>query len=144
MSTNEIAPGSTIPSFVVDPVDGEHIRQIALILDDPNPIHFDLDAVVAAGMGDREINQGGSTMAYIIDMITAWTGTRSALQHIKCRFRDNVRAGDTVTASGTVVEVVGGGAARRARCEVWVDRHDGKRVIDGTVVVAVPEGRVAG
>ncbi|BAH52912.1 MaoC family dehydratase [Rhodococcus opacus] len=139
MSTSEITPGYTIPSFVVDPVDGEHIRQIALILDDPNPIHFDLHAVAAAGMGDREINQGGSTMAYIIDMITSWAGTRSALQRIKCRFRDNVRAGDVVTAGGTVLEVTGGGDNRRALCEVWVDRGDGTRVIDGTVVVAIPE-----
>lgn len=139
MSTNEIQPGYPIPSFVVDPVNREHIRQVALILDDPNPIHFDLDAVAAAGMGDREINQGGSTMAYIIDMITAWTGTRSALQRIKCRFRDNVRAGDTVTAGGTVLEVMGGGATRQALCDVWVDRQDGTRVIDGTVIVAIPE-----
>ena len=139
MSTSEITPGYTIPPFVVDPVDGERIRQIALILDDPNPIHFDLDAVAAAGMGDREINQGGSTMAYIIDMITSWAGTRSALRRIKCRFRDNVRAGDAVTAGGTVLEVTGGGDNRRALCEVWVDRGDGTRVIDGTVVVAIPE-----
>lgn len=139
MATNEIAPGHTIPSFVIDPVDREHILQVALILDDPNPIHFDLGAVAAAGMGDREINQGGSTMAYIIDMITAWTGTRSALQRIKCRFRDNVRAGDTVTAGGTVLEVMGGGSTRQALCDVWVDRQDGTRVIDGTVIVALPE-----
>jgi acyl dehydratase len=139
MSTNEITPGYVIPPFVVDSVDREHIRQIALVLDDPNPIHFDLDAVATAGMGDREINQGGSTMAYIIDMITAWACTRSALQRIKCRFRDNVRAGDTVTAGGTVLEVTGGGATRQALCDVWVDRHDGARVIDGTVVVALPE-----
>lgn len=139
MSTNEIAPGYTIPSFIVDPVDREHIRQVALILDDPNPIHFDLDAVASAGMGDREINQGGSTMAYIIDMITSWAGTRSALERIKCRFRDNVRAGDAVIAGGTVLEVMGSGDSRRVLCDVWVDRGDGTRVIDGTAIVAVPE-----
>ena len=139
MSPNGIAPGGSLPPFVVDPVSGERIRQMALILDDPNPIHFDLAAVRAAGMGDREINQGGSTMAYIIDMITQWTGSRSALHRIKCRFRDNVRAGDTVTAGGTIIEVMGAGATRRALCDVWVDRSDGRRVIDGTGVVAVPE-----
>ncbi|WP_342661776.1 hypothetical protein Rruber_05616 (plasmid) [Rhodococcus ruber] len=140
MTLTTIGPGFTLPPFVVDPVSGEHIRQIALILDDPNPIHFDLAAVAAAGMGDREINQGGSTMAYIIDMITAWTGSRSSLQRIKCRFRDNVRAGDTVTAGGVIREVLGTGATRRALCDVWVDRSDGRRVIDGTVIVAIPEG----
>ncbi|WP_342661546.1 hypothetical protein Rruber_05344 (plasmid) [Rhodococcus ruber] len=134
-----IGPGYDLPTFVVDEVSGEHIRQVALILDDPNPIHFDLAAVAAAGMGTREINQGGSTMAYIVNMLTAWTGSRSALKRIKCRFRDNVRAGDTVTAGGVILEVTGRGATRRALCEVWADRGDGRRVIDGTAIVMIPE-----
>jgi len=139
MVSNEIGVGYQLPELTIEQVDPEHIRQIALVLNDPNPIHFDLEAVAAAGLGDSEINQGGSTMAYIIGMIAAWTGTRSDLRRIECRFRDNVRAGDSVTASGVIVEIVGGGAARQAVCEVWVNRQDGRRVIDGTAVVAIPD-----
>lgn len=139
MSSNDIGVGYHLPELPIEQVNPEHIRQIALVLNDPNPIHFDLEAVAAAGLGDREINQGGSTMAYIIGMITAWTGTRSCLRRIQCRFRDNVRAGDSVTAGGIVVEIIGVGPARQAVCEVWVNRQDGRRVIDGTAVVAIPD-----
>ncbi len=133
MTTDTISVGTQIPPFAVPAVSGEHIRQMALILRDPNPIHFDLDAVAAAGLGDREINQGGVTMAYIIDMLTSWRGSGAALSRVKCRFRGNVRAGDAVTAGGIVTEVSDGVAA----CDVWVDLADGTRVLDGTAAVSL-------
>ncbi|PYE12446.1 acyl dehydratase [Williamsia limnetica] len=129
-----IAIGTEIPRFQVKAVSGEHIRQMALILRDPNPIHFDLDAVAAAGLGDREINQGGVTMAYIVDMLTAWVGSGAALSGIKCRFRGNVRAGDEVIAGGVVTDISGGAAV----CDVWADLADGTRVLDGAATVALP------
>lgn len=131
MSASDAVVGSTIPPFRVQDVSGEHIRQVALILRDPNPIHYDLDAVAGAGMGDREINQGGTTMAYIIDMLAAWSGSAANVTKIKCRFRGNVRAGDTVLASGRITAVDG----NLADCEVWADLADGTRVIDGTATV---------
>lgn len=131
MTVSEVSVGSSIPEFRVSGVSGEHIRQIALILRDPNPIHFDLAAVERAGMGDREINQGGTTMAYIIDMLAAWTGSSDDVTRIKCRFRGNVRAGDTVVAGGQITSLVDG----LAECAVWADLEDGTRVIDGTATV---------
>lgn len=133
MTHDTITVGTQIPPFEVASVNGEHIRQMALILRDPNPIHFDLDAVAAAGLGDREINQGGVTMAYIIDMLTAWRGSGAALSRIKCRFRGNVCAGDAVTAKGMVTEVSDGTAV----CDVWVELPDGTRVLDGTAAVSL-------
>jgi acyl dehydratase len=133
MTTDTVSVGTQIPPFGVTAVSGEHIRQMALILRDPNPIHFDLDAVAAAGLGDREINQGGVTMAYIINMLTAWRGSGAAMSRIKCRFRGNVRAGDSVTAGGLVTEISDGTAV----CDVWVDLPDGTRVLDGTAVVSL-------
>lgn len=133
MSIIDVAVGSVIPQFRVDEVSGEHIRQIALILRDPNPIHFDLDAVARAGMGDREINQGGTTMAYVVDMLAAWTGSATNVTRIKCRFRGNVRAGDTVLAGGEITALNGD----LAECSVWADLADGTRVIDGTATVRI-------
>ncbi|WP_035720261.1 MaoC family dehydratase [Gordonia shandongensis] len=141
--TEDLRVGTVLPEFVVDAVDAERIRQFALILDDPNPIHFDLEAVARAGLGDRAVNQGGATMAYIVDMIARWRGTRRALLGIDCRFRDNVRAGDTVTAGGVITEVLGestGGL--RVRCDVWADRGDGRRVVDGTALVSVDPAQI--
>lgn len=133
MTVTDVSVGSLIPEFRVEAVDGEHIRQLALILRDPNPIHFDLDAVARAGMGDREINQGGATMAYIIDMLASWTGSSDNMTRIQCRFRGNVRAGDTVIAGGKVTHLADG----LAECTVWADLDDGTRVIDGTAAVRI-------
>jgi acyl dehydratase len=133
MTTGTIAIGTEIPAFRVSAVSGEHIRQMALILRDPNPIHFDLDAVADAGLGDREINQGGVTMAYIQNMLTAWVGSGAQLSRIKCRFRGNVRAGDEVVTGGVVTDIQGGTAV----CDVWADLADGTRVLDGTATVAL-------
>ena len=125
--------GTEIPCFRVGVVNGEHIRQMALILRDPNPIHFDLDAVAAAGLGDREVNQGGVTMAYVVDMLTAWVGAGSRLVRIKCRFRGSVCAGDEVVTGGVVTEIIDGAAV----CDVWADLADGTRVLDGTATVTI-------
>jgi acyl dehydratase len=128
--------GDSLPVHVVRDVKDAHIQQIALILRDPNPIHFDLEAVQAAGLGDRAVNQGGSTMAYVMTMLTGWAGGRGALRSISTRFRGTVVAGDDVICSGTVTSVrqLDGGAAEVA-CDVWADVDGGRRAIEGTALV---------
>ena len=41
----------------------------AVILDDPNPIHLDANAVKQVGLGNKTINQGPANIAYILNMI---------------------------------------------------------------------------
>ena len=50
-----------------------HVRQEDLnswskILNDPNPIHFDVNAVKKIGQGDKCINQGPANIAYLINL----------------------------------------------------------------------------
>jgi acyl dehydratase len=132
------AVGDAVPPFRVDAVEADKIRIMALVLRDSNPIHFDLDAVRAAGLGDREVNQGGVTMAYVIDMLAAWTGSRAAVRSIGCRFAANVFAGDTVDVGGTVTAVREGTGEHLVDCEVWAQTGDGTRAIAGTATVAFP------
>jgi acyl dehydratase len=129
------AVGEALPGLRVDSVDADHIKIMALILRDPNPIHFDLDAVAAAGLGDREVNQGGATMAYVINMLAGWAGSRDAVRSISCRFLANVFAGDAVETGGTVTAVHPGGVVD---CEVWADRADGTRALTGQATVTLP------
>lgn len=134
-----VAAGTEIPSFVVDSVSADHIKLVALLLKDPNPIHFDLDAVRSAGLGDREVNQGGTTLAYIYDMLIAWTRSRAAIRRLSCQFRANVFAGDRVTAGGLVTAVRRAGHGWEADCDVWADRADGARAIRGTATVLISD-----
>jgi acyl dehydratase len=130
--------GDAVPGLRVDAVSADRIKIMALVLRDPNPIHFDLDAVRAAGLGDREVNQGGVTMAYVIDMLIAWTGSRAGFRSIDCRFSANVLAGDAVTVGGTVTAVREVDGEHLVNCEVWADRGDGVRAVAGTATVAFP------
>jgi acyl dehydratase len=139
IARDQVAVGTQIPAFAVE-VSGEHIRMLALLLHDPNPIHFDLAAVAAAGLGDREVNQGGATMAYIYDMLIAWTGSRRAVRRMECRFQANVFAGDRVIAGGVVTAVRATSEGRVADCDVWVDAEGGERAISGSATVLLRRG----
>ncbi|MFE6509473.1 MaoC family dehydratase [Nocardioides sp. NPDC057767] len=132
------APGSPLPGLLVENVRAEDITTVALILRDPNPIHFDLDAVARAGLGDRPVNQGGSTMAYVMNMLIAWAGSRSAIRRISCTFRSNVFAGDDVEVGGTVTEAHDTDSGVLVECDVWADVVGGPRAIAGTATVLLP------
>lgn len=133
--------GDTVPPLRVDAVEADKIRIMALVLQDPNPIHFDLDAVRSARLGDREVNQGGVTMAFVINMLAAWAGSRAAVRSVDCRFSANVFAGDAVELGGTVTAVGAADGEHLVGCEVWADRGDGVRAIAGTATVSFPGRR---
>jgi acyl dehydratase len=135
------AVGDQLPELRIDAIDARDIMLMALVLRDPNPIHFDVDAVRAAGLGDVEVNQGGATMAYILNMLSRWTGSQAALQSIRCRFSANVLAGDSVTAKGTVTAVTPEDRSPEhviVDCDVWVERDDGVRAVTGSARVRYP------
>jgi acyl dehydratase len=139
-----IRVGDTLPERRISSVSPDHIKMVALILRDSNPIHFDLDAVARAGLGDREVSQGGATMAYVLDLLAEWAGSRSALRTISCSFRANVLAGDDVTLSGEVTEVSAHQRGRLVNCAIWAALPDGRRALQGTATVLIsgrsPEG----
>jgi acyl dehydratase len=137
MSPSVPAVGDALPGLRVHSVSADKIKLMALVLRDPNPIHFDLDAVAAAGLGDREVNQGGVTMAYVINMLVAWAGSREAVRTIDCRFSANVFAGDDVEVGGVITAVHEHDGRQLVDCDVWADRGDGVRAVSGRATVAL-------
>ncbi|WP_026928373.1 MaoC family dehydratase [Granulicoccus phenolivorans] len=134
-----VAVGDRIPPFEVAEVSAEKMKTIAALLGDPNPIHWDLDAVAALGMGDRPINQGPLNMGYVINMLAAWAGGRDRVRRFRVRFRGNVLGGDHLIASGVVIDVRTEDGVRLAECEVSLDVVDGAQVLSGTATVQLPE-----
>ncbi|SNQ50575.1 conserved hypothetical protein [Frankia canadensis] len=130
--------GQELPTRITTNIRDDDIRLVALILRDSNPIHFDLDAVARAGLGDRAVNQGGATMAYIMNHLIEWAGARSAVRRITCSFRGNVVAGDDVAVGGTVTSVEPTEGGVLAGCDVWADVVGGRRAIAGTATVFLP------
>lgn len=110
------AVGDALPQFVIDKVSADAMKQWAVFLADPNPIHLDVEAVKAKGLGDKVINQGPANVAYMMNMLmAAFPGAR--IETMNSRFLDNVYAGDQVIASGTITAVEG----NRIDCEIMLD-----------------------
>ena len=53
---------------------------MAAILQDPNPIHYDVDLVRELGMGDAPVNQGPINLAFLMNVVTRWGGGPASLQ----------------------------------------------------------------
>ena len=131
-----VTSGTTLPAFVAESVSVEKMKTMALLLRDPNRIHWDEKAVSELGMGDRPINQGPTNMAYVINMLINWLGDPSLIRSIEVRFLDNVFAGERAQAGGVVTNVRAAGSETVAECDVWLEA-DGRRVLQGTATVLV-------
>jgi acyl dehydratase len=124
------AVGDELPVFVIESVAACAMREWAVFLRDPNPIHLDVAVVKAKGLGDRVINQGPANVAYVMNMLlAAMPGGR--IEKMESRFVDNVYAGDRLEAGGTVVALADG----RVGCDVWLRADGGRPVISGTATV---------
>src|ERR1700710_1012313 len=116
-----IEAGTELGPRVIESVDPEKMKTFAVALADPNPIHLDPEAVKAAGLGDRVINQGPAGLGYLLNMLRE-AAPGASVQDLRVRFTANVFGGDRVVAAGVVDAVEDG----RANCRVWLDVTDGR------------------
>ena len=127
--------GTPLPDFPVRAIQVDHILMFALVLRDSNPIHFDVDAVRSAGLGDQMVNQGGANLAYIVSLLSQWAGSRAAVKRVACRFSANVFAHDDAVAGGVVTGIRDTSQGRLIDCDVWLDLASGSRAISGSASV---------
>jgi 3-hydroxybutyryl-CoA dehydratase len=125
-----LSTGATLPPFMIESVSAEAMKDWAIFLADPNPIHLDVEVVKAKGLGDKVINQGPANVAYVMNMLlAAFPG--ASIEAMESRFVDNVYAGDRLTAGGTVIAIENG----KASCETWLRADDRNLVISGTATI---------
>ena len=121
--------GDALPPFVIESVSPDAMKQWAVFLADPNPIHLD---VKAKGLGDRVINQGPINVAYMMNMLmAAFPGCR--VDSMDSRFLDNVYGGDKAVASGTITAIEG----NRISCEFTLNVEGRGTVNSGTATIIV-------
>jgi 3-hydroxybutyryl-CoA dehydratase len=126
------AVGDALPPFVIESVSADAMKQWAVFLADPNPIHLDVEVVKAKGLGDRVINQGPINVAYMMNMLmAAFPGAR--IEAMDSRFLDNVYGGDKSVASGTITAIEG----NRISCEFTLDVEGRGTVNSGTATIIV-------
>ena len=135
MTDVDVAVGDVVPPWRLASVSAARMRLLAAILRDPNPIHWDRAEVAARGLGERLVNQGPTNVGYVCNALLAWAGPDS-LRRLTVRFTSNVFDGDEVVASGEVTEVRHEAGEKLVTCQVWLDRGDGTRAVEGEAVVA--------
>jgi acyl dehydratase len=131
-----------IPDLVVDPVPREGMKLACALMRDPAPLHWDDEEVRRLGLGDRAINPGVISAAWVARMLGGWTGDYANVQRLRLRFLGRVHAEDRVTASGAV-EPADRGAGADAPLRVSVElRREGsagaETVIAGEAFVRIP------
>ena len=131
----ELSVGQQLDPYVVEAVDNEKMKTMAAILDDPNPIHYDVDVVKELGYGDRPINQGPINMAWFMSCAIHFAGGRERLRGTQMRFLGNVFGGERFVAEGTVsaIDEAAGTAELEISCSA-----DGRPVLAGTATVDLP------
>lgn len=128
--------GTRLGPWEIERIRPEPMRVLAVILDDPNPIHLDAGAVRALGMGDSVINQGPANLGYLMNMLTeALPG--ADLRRVRVRFIANVFGGDRVAAAAEVTEVREEAGRTVLECEIWLEIDGRGRALEGTATLAL-------
>ena len=106
------------------------MADLAVVLDDPNPIHLDTAVVQRLGMGDREVNQGPANCSYVVNLLRAeFPG--ATITKLAFRLLGNVFAGDRAIAGGEIATRT----ADEVRCRVWLDVEGRGRMVEGTATI---------
>jgi acyl dehydratase len=134
-----VAVGDSIPEWVMASVSPERMRTMAAILRDPNPLHWDRDAVDALpfGLGKRTINQGPLGLSYMINMLHAWAGPH-CLRRIVMHFPQVVLDGERVIARGEITALHEEQGIALADCNIWLEHADRGILLEGTATVVLP------
>ncbi|MEU6573421.1 MaoC family dehydratase [Streptomyces sp. NPDC046805] len=93
----------TTLTWNLDHVHASRMKTLALILTDPNPIHFDPAEADKLGTGGRLVNQGPSTIALIYNLFAAQVPGKR-VRSLSVRLLGNVLEGDAVTVTATATE----------------------------------------
>ena len=128
--------GDTIPELTFD-VSAEPMKLFSILMDDPNPIHYDRDFVRNLGRGEEPVNQGTITMGYLINAVVAWAGGVDRLLRFRCRFGSSVVAGDRVVAGGTVIALGTDPRGETAELDIWLRRSGDQAALTGSATVLI-------
>ncbi|GLZ50189.1 hypothetical protein Acsp06_63740 [Actinomycetospora sp. NBRC 106375] len=131
--------GTELPAWRLDAVDAGKMKVLALLLADPNPLHFDPAAVRAVGLGDRPVNQGPSGMAMLANAVRA-AYPAGRLLRLQVTLRGSLAAGDEVVVRGVVTGHELTDAGETVRCELTLESGS-RAVLRGSAEVLLPGSR---
>lgn len=124
--------GDALPERAAPVITKDRLVDVMDVMDDSNPVHVDEALVARLGLRGL-VNQGPSNLAYITNMLAAWTGDADCVRRFAVRFFDMVVPGDDLVAGGTVTALREDGLVE---CEVWLRMREGRTMLSGTALVA--------
>jgi acyl dehydratase len=127
-----------LPSLTLPPLSRVSLALYAGGSSDHIPLHLDSEFARAAGYPDVFM-QGMLGGAYVARVVTGWVAPER-VRKLSARFVAITYPGETLTASGTVVEQGIDGIPLRCRIELELRNSAGERKLTGHAVVDVPEG----
>lgn len=132
------AIGDNIPEWVMPEVSAERMRTMAALLRDPNPLHWDRDAVAALslGLGRRTINQGPLGLGYMVNMLHAWAGA-GCIRRMVTRFPQVVLDGEEVIAKGIITGLKTEAGETLAECSIWLEHAERGVLLEGEATVTL-------
>lgn len=130
--------GDSIPEWVMPQVSAERMRTMAALLRDPNPLHWDRDAVAALplGLGRRTINQGPLGLGYMVNMLHAWAGP-GCIRRMVTRFPQVVLDGEEVVARGEVTGIRERGDQQLIECSIRLEHAERGILLEGEATVTL-------
>ena len=140
MSIVDIAIDEQLTPLVKPPITQEQLRHYAEASGDYNPIHLDEQAAQKVGL-DGVIAHGMLSMAFlgqfVNQQIAGISGAR--IEHLKVRFHNMVRLGDTLACQGKVnTRTTQEDMSQSIAIECWAQNQKGDKVTTGEAVVIIP------
>jgi acyl dehydratase len=127
-----MVPGEVVVELVVAAVPEAAMKTMAALLDDPTPIHYDVEAVRALGLGERPINQGPTNVGYLAELAARAAGGPESVRALSVRLHDSVFAGERLVCTATLRAV----EPRTRRLELDLEAMaSGRVVMSGTATV---------
>ncbi len=140
MSILDTVVGQPLSALVKPAITQEQLRRYAEASGDYNPIHLDEQAAQRVGL-DGVIAHGMLSMAFlgqfVNQQIADIPGAR--IEHLKVRFLNMVRLGDTLTCLGVVnARTTHEDLSQSIAIECWAQNQEGNKVTTGEAVVIIP------
>jgi acyl dehydratase len=142
MNATNYKVGDSIPDWVMESVSAERMRTMAAVLRDPNPLHWDREAVnslpvvdtLPYKLGKRTINQGPLGLSYIVNMLNEWMGP-NCIKRFYITFPQVVLDEDRVVARGTITDLREENGVQLADCDTWLEHEDRGVLLKGRATV---------
>lgn len=129
--------GNTLTPIRIEAISTETMKDWAVFLRDPNPIHLDVEVVKEKGLGDAVINQGPINVAYVMNMLMA-NFPGCTIESMNSRFTDNAYGGEAVETFGTITHIENTTSGQRVTCELGLKADARSFVISGDATVFIP------